>query len=62
MVAIADTTVLYNAKRAELRKTKTKRGDGCDNLIVGILSQCIHVSNHHLYILNILEFLSITFH
>lgn len=31
------------------------------NLIVGVLSQCLCISNHHVYALNILHFLFVSY-
>lgn len=56
MVAIVDDTVLYNlnfAKRVERRhflkhtEKVNKWGVGCVNSVEKILSQCMHVPNHH---------------
>lgn len=50
-------TMIWDRNNVELAsKKRTLKNIGLINLIVGIISQFIHVSNYHIYILNILPF------
>lgn len=59
-ISYNDTTVLYNARRAELKKKK-----GMMDVLIWLWGSFHSVYMYQttmLYVLNILEFLSVTFH